>query len=166
MTDVSIRPAAPSDVPAIKRIGEAAWNTVYADVLDQSTIDAALDEWYTTDALHDSIETSDVEYFVGERDGQVVGYAAGGVNELEKGELAAIYVDPDAWRNGIGTRLLQHVEAYGRDAGWTEIQIRVIAGNDIACRFYERHGYELHDTTAAPLFGEDIEELTYEKPLD
>lgn len=166
MIDVSIRPAEPRDVPDIERIGERAWNVVYADVLEQSTIDAALSEWYSVDALRESIEISDVEYFVGERDGEVVGYTACGVNELGKGELAAIYVDPDAWRDGIGSDLLEHVEASGRDAGWTEIQIRVIAGNDIACNFYEQHGYELYETTAAPLFGEDIEELTYEKPLD
>lgn len=167
MTDVSIRPAEPRDVPPIIRVAERAWNAVYADVLEQDTIDAAIDDWYTTDAILEYIQNPDFAYFVAERAGTIIGFTSGANNELGKGELATIYLDPDHWREGIGTRLLEHFEAYGRAQGWDELQIRVIGGNDTARGFYEHHGYTVHDRTEGPLLDEeDVAEICYEKSLE
>lgn len=167
MTDVSIRPAEPRDIPPIIRVAERAWNAVYDDVLEQATIDAAIADWYTTDAVLDYIQTPDFAYFVAEADDAVIGFTSGAHNELGTGELATIYLDPDYWREGIGTQLLEHVEAYARSQGWDELQIRVIGGNDRACDFYEHHGYTVHDRTEGPLLDrEDVVEICYEKALD
>lgn len=173
MADLSIRSATRDDVPGIQRVGERAWSAVYDDVLDQATIDAALEEWYSLDTLHDYIQHSDVAYFVGEHDDcivgaddPIIGFVAVGRNELDTGEIGAIYVDPDHWRQGHGTALLQHAEAYGRERDWDTIQIRVVGGNDVARTFYEQHGYQETLTVTVDLFDEPIKEVCYEKSLD
>lgn len=165
MTDISIRSAESRDVAEIERVARRAWNEVYDDILQQDTIDAALDEWYAREQLRQHVEGDDISFFVAEDDGLVRGYVSGGKNELGSGEVAAIYVDPEHWRRGLGTRLIEHFEAHGRERGWSTMQIRVIAENDVARSFYEKHGYEVESTEEAPLFGEPITEVCYQKSL-
>lgn len=166
MVDGAIRPAEPRDVPAIKRVAEHAWNEVYDDVLQQDTIDAALAEWYANELLLEHVQDSDVSFFVTEAERTLTGYVSGGQNEFGHGEVGAIYVDPDHWRTGTGSRLLEYFEDHGRAEGWNTMQIRVVAGNDVARPFYEKHGYEVEETKDVPLFGEPIEEVCYQKRLD
>lgn len=165
MLNVSIRPAEPGDVRGIQRVAEDAWNTVYAGVLEQDTIDAALHEWYAHGLVQQQIVDEDVVFFVADDGTSVVGYVSGGLNEQGSGEVGAIYVDPEYWRSGIGSLLLDHFEDHGSEAGWETMQIRVIAENDVARSFYEKHGYEVESTEEAPLFGEPIEEVCYQKSL-
>lgn len=166
MADVAIRPAEPGDVHGIVRVAERAWNAVYDDVLQQDTIDGALDEWYAHDLLLQHVQDSGVSFFVAEAGEPVVGYTTGGMNEVGAGEVGALNVDPGHWRSGIGTRLLERVEADCREQDWNPMQIRVIAGNDVARPFYEKHGYEVESTEETMLFGEPIEEVCYQKSLD
>lgn len=95
-----------------------------------------------------------------------MGYASGGLNEQESGEVGAIYVDPEYWRSGIGSLLLDTLESHGRAAGWDTMQIRVVAANDVARSFYEKHGYVVVSSVETTLFGEPIEEVRYQKSLD
>lgn len=166
MTGISIRSAESRDVPEIERVARRAWNAVYDGILLQDTIDAALDEWYAREQIRQHVENDDFSFFVAEDGGLVCGYVSGGKNELGSGEVAAIYVDPEHWRRGIGTRLIDHFEAHGLERGWRTMQIRVIAENDIARTFYEKHEYEVESTEEAPLFGEPIAEVCYQKSLD
>lgn len=67
MTEFILREATPDDVTGVLRIAEREWNTTYADILSQETIDAAMAEWYDTDTIREFIESEDVMYFVAER---------------------------------------------------------------------------------------------------
>lgn len=166
MAEVPIRPVIADDVPGIRRVAQSAWNAVYDDILQQDTIDAVLDEWYAREQIRQHVEDDDLSFFVADDGGGVRGYVSGGKNELGTGEVAAIYVHPEHWRRGIGTRLIDHFEAHGRERGWDSMQIRVIAENDVARSFYEKHGYVVESTEEAPLFGEPITEVCYQKSLD
>jgi ribosomal protein S18 acetylase RimI-like enzyme len=166
MNEVAVRPAEPREVPVIRDIAERAWNAVYGDVLDPATVDAALTAWYTGGALLDAIRAVETAFFVAERAGEVAGYVTGNVlADPALGEVGAIYVDPDHWRCGIGSRLLTRLEDHGRREGWDAVQIRVLTENRGACSFYEARGYEAVRAGVVDLFGEDAPERFYRKQL-
>lgn len=54
-------------------------------------------------------------------------------------EIAALYVDPDRWREGIGSALLREALAA---AGEGEVTLWTLAANRPALLFYERFGFE------------------------
>lgn len=58
-----------------------------------------------------------------------------------RAEIFSIYVDPDAWRQGIGSALLDAVEAFWKPAGTRELSLWVFEDNREARAFYERLGW-------------------------
>lgn len=71
------------------------------------------------------------------RDGDAASGMAGGV-----AEIAALYVDPQAWRSGTGRALMQAALASLRAAGWREVTLWVLAANQRARAFYAASGFE------------------------
>lgn len=60
------------------------------------------------------------------------------------GEIANLYVRPDARDHGIGSELLAAAEADLAAEGVETITLDVLADNDAAQRFYGRHDYTPH----------------------
>jgi ribosomal protein S18 acetylase RimI-like enzyme len=57
-------------------------------------------------------------------------------------ELETLAVLPSERRQGIGTALLDAVQAELAASGITALSLLVVTGNDEALRFYERHGFK------------------------
>ncbi|MDQ3759635.1 MAG: GNAT family N-acetyltransferase [Actinomycetota bacterium] len=57
-------------------------------------------------------------------------------------ELAATYVEPDRWRVGVGTALVDAALARLRRGGYEQVMLWVFAANDQARSFYRRFGFE------------------------
>jgi ribosomal protein S18 acetylase RimI-like enzyme len=82
--------------------------------------------------------------------GDIVGFVQfapeGGsyVQDVERGVVENLYVQPDQRGNGIGSELLERAEQELIDAGAERVSLEVLAANDAARRFYARHGYEPH----------------------
>jgi GNAT superfamily N-acetyltransferase len=99
-----IRVATVQDAGAIARVHVESWRTTYAGIvpaaylvsLDVGQREASWQEWLTLD----------VDVFVGEVDGEVVGFVGGGtIREPVEGfdaELFAIYLLREAQRHGVG----------------------------------------------------------------
>ncbi len=56
-------------------------------------------------------------------------------------EIAAFYVAPSRWGNGVGTTLLTHALAELREGGYTSVTLWVLDANEPARKFYERFGF-------------------------
>ncbi len=78
------------------------------------------------------------------RDDDAAGGVAAGV-----AEIAALYVDPPAWRSGAGRALMQAALAALRAAGWREVTLWVLAANQRARAFYAASGFEPDGATMA-----------------
>jgi GNAT superfamily N-acetyltransferase len=76
-------------------------------------------------------------------------------------ELYSIYVTPERWRHGVGSRLLIQSSKMLGDAGFASCTLWVLAQNGNARRFYERHGWR-SDGTERSVDG-PISEVRYRK---
>jgi GNAT superfamily N-acetyltransferase len=87
------------------------------------------------DAIHlPPAQIANGQVIVAELDGRVAGFAA-----VVGGELDGLFVEPDLWRRGIGTALINAATHEARNRG---LALTVIA-NPTAREFYERCGLSL-----------------------
>ena len=156
-----VRPATLDDVDGIRRVAEAGWEAAYGDILAPETRARCLAEWYSPEAVERAVTEPSVGYFVAVDDG-VVGYASGDVTRTESvGRLSSLYVHPDRWGDGVGTRLLDAVETNLADRGASEMRILVLAENAVGVEFYRSRGFEQVETRRTTLAGESLEEHVF-----
>lgn len=153
------------DVPAIQRVADWSFHAAYADLLEPELIDALLSEWYATERLREQIDDPESVFLVARRGGRVRGYVNVDPHETPDAYfLSRLYVEPSLWGGGVGTELL--TAATRRLDGERErIELTVLAGNERAIAFYERHGFEHVGTKTTTLGPTDVEECVYSKPL-
>jgi len=156
MNNVRIRSALPSDASAVRSVARESWRAAYDGILDAETIECKVDEWYAVEELAESIDRSDGAFLVAEdrtleRDAEhgfepLVGFLQSvPAPEDDSGDtyvLARIYVLPDHWGEGIGTRLLDQAVGAIRERGAETLRLGVFADNDAAVGFYEARGFE------------------------
>lgn len=82
--------------------------------------------------------------FVAEVEGSVMGFAAILPRENGDFDLDALFVEPNAWRQGIGRALVEHCAAAARDAGAESLHV---VGNPHAEGFYSACGFNKLGTT-------------------
>ena len=136
-----IRAAAGQDAGAIAHVHVESWRTTYAGIVPEAYLaslkeaerEASWQEWLTLD----------VDVFVAEDDGDVVGFVSGGatrepVEEFDA-ELFAIYLLRDAQRRGIGMALLRRLAGSLKARGFRSMMAWVLEDNSSG-GFYSRSG--------------------------
>jgi GNAT superfamily N-acetyltransferase len=83
------------------------------------------------------LSRADSGVLLAERSSRTVGMVA-----FAPGRLVALYVVPDQWGRGVGSRLHDAAVAALRELG-AEARLWVLADNRNARRFYERRGWQL-----------------------
>jgi ribosomal protein S18 acetylase RimI-like enzyme len=66
--------------------------------------------------------------------------------DVTRGVIEHLYVDPDYRDVGIGSELIERAERALLDRSVDVVSLEVMADNDAARRFYRRHGYRPHRT--------------------
>jgi len=89
-------------------------------------------------------EVADDLFFVATVEERVVGTVMGGYDG-HRGWIYSVAVDPDCQRQGIGSALLQHVEAALIQRGCLKINLQVRSTNTEVIAFYERLGFEVEE---------------------
>ena len=74
------------------------------------------------------------EMFVFEKDGDVQGSG-----RLDGEEIGMIYVNPEYWRQGIGTTMVRHLEGVAKKKGLKRVYVRALLP---AVGFYKKLGYK------------------------
>jgi ribosomal protein S18 acetylase RimI-like enzyme len=149
LTDtIIIRAAQVPDAEAIARARVAAWRAAYRGLMPDSYLDRA--DLQDTEAEQIRNRLRDIEpparVSVAELGGQIMGYCAygcepGGNAALASGAIYDLYVHPDAWRRGVGRRLLADATEHFRAQGFGEATLFVFEENRRARTFYERAGW-------------------------
>jgi ribosomal protein S18 acetylase RimI-like enzyme len=93
-----------------------------------------------TRIIRDKLAVQRDLFFVAEIDGKVVGTVLGGYDG-HRGWIYSLTVAPPARRLGIGTALVQHVEAELAKRGCAKVNLQVLASNAATVAFYKKLGY-------------------------
>lgn len=145
-----IRPARPADAEGIHAVSVASTRAAYEGRLHDETFLRVVDDERRVESLRsflgEAAGADDVVYLAAADDERVVGFV-----QLLSGDrvpagsggayLKSLYVHPDRWGEGVGTRLL----SAGLDrlpAGVDHVRVAVLSVNDLGREFYEARGFE------------------------
>ncbi len=151
MTAPIIRPAEVSDAPALARIRVASWRAAYAGLVPDDVLadlDEAADTTRFATALADADSGRQTLVACDEPAGPVLGYVSFGPDREQPdqvlvGEVYAVYLDPPAWRRGLGAALMHAAERELVRRGATRARVWTLARNAQARAFYDSRGYTL-----------------------
>ncbi|MFL5607555.1 MAG: GNAT family N-acetyltransferase [Gemmatimonadaceae bacterium] len=148
MSDLTIRPAAPVDLPAIGRLGALLVRTHHA--FDPKRFIAATPESEQLYArfIGSQLEDRDILVLVAERDGELLGYTYAGVEGYDymalRGPAGALYdivVDPMHRGHGVGRMLLDATLAALDARGAPRVVLSTAEQNEPAQRLFARAGF-------------------------
>lgn len=129
--EVTVRPAVADEQ---KQLEALQWR---ASLNNPGDRDALLTHPDAIELPLEQIERGGV--FVAEVEGSMMGFAAILPREDGDFELDALFVEPSAWRQGVGRALVEHCAAAARAAGAESLHV---VGNPHAEGFYSACGFE------------------------
>lgn len=156
-----MRLARTEDADAIAAIQIAAWRAAYAGImpaafLAEQDVAHRAERW--RGRVGDAAEPNSPTLVISDASG-VRGFVHTGPirdPDLEpqgRAEIYTIYVDPTAWRLGLGTALLNAVDDHWRPRRIGELVLWVFEANRPARAFYERMGWRPDGSTQVDDFG-------------
>ncbi|WP_419421288.1 N-acetyltransferase family protein (plasmid) [Legionella sp. D16C41] len=159
------------DVEAIANVHICSWQAMYKEfipeiVLQALSITERMQQW------HDLIKQG-VQVLIAEVDNKIIGFASicafrDKMAEPLNGEISAIYLHPNYWRKGLGTKLCLAALGQLANLGYRVVYLWVLADNKQARQFYEFLGFELTSLTKMEEFYEGgalLQEVLYKKIL-
>lgn len=159
----TIRPAGPSDVPALAELAKRTWSDAFGDGVsrDDEAVELAegRSESYFATALHERT------ILVAEADRVLVGYVQfGGVGipevdvRSDDRELQRLYVETALQGQGLGRRLMEAALQHPQLAEASRIFLQVWDRNEKAVRLYESFGFQRIGTTTFTVGAEVMED--------
>ena len=149
----TIRPATQDDIPALAHIHVQGWKDAYGGLVDQGYLDN-LDE---ADRAQKWIEWFDPEqkpvFMAFAENGDPAGFVNYGrlqtpppgsspIRPLYSGEIYALYILSDYWRQGLGTRLMRQAAQGLAAMKHKSMCLWVLEKNNRAVSFYKKIGGE------------------------
>ena len=159
---IEIRQAGPAeDFAAISQIYVKSWQAAYAHFLPKAELAALSGEGWCT-ALPQMLPW----LLLAEEESKIVGVASfGPAREADFagwGEVVSLYLLPEVWRRGIGSLLLQAVQAALQELGFSQQYLWVAAENRLARSFYEKQGWFWQgDSLQEEVLGKPVQMLRY-----
>lgn len=175
---MEIRDARPADAAAVAAVARDSWHAGYDDLLGPETVEETVDEWYDTESLREGIGEAAANprrcFFVAVDDaGDVIGFAnGGGARDWESDPdgpdafFSRLYVAPDRWGEGIGTRLSGAVARHLRSQGHERVWLEVFGENERGRAFYESLGFERIGSVTETFGGTDVTTLHLAAPVE
>ena len=140
---INITKATAADIITIQSIAASTWPTTYSDILSGNQISYMLDKMYKTTVLQTQIAAPNNQYFLAEKDGQVIGFCHVAASEdVATYKLHKIYVLPNIQKSGAGVSLLNAAEDYAKQNGAKDIILNVNRHNN-AFQFYQKMGFQI-----------------------
>ncbi len=174
----TVRAATPDDAASIASIHVRTWQVAYRGQIPDEVLDALrleqrerwwrVEWWKQAGARHRLLVAESGDGIVGfvavgpSRDDVEVEATGDGVEAT--GEVYAIYVDPDLWRLGVGSNLMERAVEELRSDGFRQATLWVIETNARARRFYSSAGWSTDGARKTERIGPaEITEIRYRR---
>jgi GNAT superfamily N-acetyltransferase len=152
--EIVVRPATVADADQLGVAHVAAWQTAYAGLIPAEHLDrmdpVAQGERHRQ-GMTDGVQAGQI--LVAQVDDRVAGFAAFGPPRDDMpdgwGELRAINLHPDFWRQRIGSKLFAAATAGLAKLGYRHGYLWVLDGNERATGFYRSRGWPPDGQTKA-----------------
>lgn len=156
----TLRAAVPADAEAMLLVHVAAIIEHGPTVYSRKQVAAWAAKVEGTARYADAMSDPATDLVVAEANNRTVGF---GELDLERGEVAAIFVDPDRGGQGIGSSILSHFEGRLTAEGFDVARLRAVLN---AVGFYRQQGYERETrVTTTTTNGVELDSVWMEKPL-
>ena len=152
---IQIRQANEADIKAIQQVARASWMHTYDTLIPKDIINQCVDAFYHHDQLLNRIKHRTV--LIAIKDQQLIGFLDGSNNQ-PNAVLYALYLQPDALHQGIGSRLFN---AYIKQSQPKTMTVDVEKGNDPAVCFYKKHGFKYDRAFVDEVFGYPLQTEQY-----
>jgi GNAT superfamily N-acetyltransferase len=165
-----VRAAVPEDALGIAHVHVRSWQAAYQGLISQEYLDslkpADMARRYNFDRSSPGLPL----ILVAVEGNSICGFAITSKSRDEDlpnaGELRAIYVDPQQWREGVGRALIAAAREQLRRDGYTDAVVWVLDGNARARRFYESDGWSRDGTGRREIIGNThVEEVRYRRTV-
>lgn len=165
-----IRDAVASDAKGIAEVHVRSWQSAYVGLMPAeylASLTASLPNRQVGWAK--AIDRRESETLVYEANGAIIGWVSVGpcrdddLQELEAGEVMAIYTLKEYWGTNVGVDLWRSGLKRLLEQGFRSFSLWVLSGNERAVRFYLRHGGHLDTNSQRALSrgGVTLEEVRY-----
>jgi ribosomal protein S18 acetylase RimI-like enzyme len=151
MPELRIDPCVPADLPVVSRLAHAIWWAHYPGILTSGQIEYMLARGYSDDALRVFLDTPDAGLALARTPDEPAGFVAWYPIDAVTTKLDKLYVQPERHGQGIGRRLIAHVEAAARAAGRTDLVLNVNKHNAKAIDAYRRAGFAVRESVVVPI---------------
>lgn len=145
MAELTYSDATAADIAGIQSAARESWRATYRDILPPGVVDDFVARNYAHAALYVAVQRSADIFLVAKDRERVVGFCHLG----DRGggpEMYRLYLVPECWGHGTGSRLLALLEQRLRERGITGYRCFVHKRNERAKSFYARRGF-VHDST-------------------
>jgi ribosomal protein S18 acetylase RimI-like enzyme len=153
---VQVRPATLADAPALKAILRDTFESTWRPNITLTAAEA----FRTEDRPSAFVAEKGLEFWVAERDGEVVGLVY-----WEDDFVHALHVLARHARSGVGALLMDHAEAQIAEAGFAAARLETDTFNTRSQAFYATRGYREADRYPDTEWNSDLTTLLLVKPL-
>lgn len=168
---ITIAPATFAECRAVARIHVDAWRAAYAGFVDSRYL-AELSIERREAMWQEAVRTGEPQLLVAKSAGRIAGWIALGACRDDdapprRGEIWALYIDPNTWSAGAGRALVAEALRRLANAGKDSASLWVMCANMRARRFYEAAGFvcEAQSEREFELGAQRIGEVRYVRPV-
>jgi GNAT superfamily N-acetyltransferase len=148
-----LRPAVPDDAMPVARVHVRAWQVAYRGLIPDEHLQGLRPEDRAQRYDFAGGDPARPRTLVALEAHTVLGFAtispARDAEAAGRGELCALYVEPDCWGRGIGQALAAAARADLYRLGFRKAMLWVVAGNARAQRFYRADGWSRDESHRA-----------------
>lgn len=165
-----IRYANANDAKSLGEIHSSSWKAAYKGIIPEKVLDnitAEKREKYFKKALSEELE-EDAIIFEGNKPAGFIciGKCRDKDKDASYGEICGLYLLPDHWHKGLGTKLINWGLAELKKRSYEKITLWVLEKNLSARRFYEKVGFRFDETVNEINIGKKLNEVRYEKSME
>lgn len=164
-----IRYANVDDAKSLGEIHSSSWKAAYRGIIPDKVLDnitAEKRKKYFQKALREALEEDAIIF----EDNNPAGFICiGKCRDKDKddsyGEICGLYLLPDYWNRGLGSKLINWGLAELEKRNYKKITLWVLEENSSARRFYEKIGFKFDGTINEINIGKRLNEVRYVKKL-